>query len=659
MARPLAVFLLLLATLAASGQSADLTVAATLGHSSSIRSSVTLALVNRGPEVARGTVLTIDVPAAITVSRASVGSGDVIKPCDTGVRPIRCELGDVHVGMLPHYGGIDFVAPIADAHYTVTISATSAVPDPNTANNAVTLAWETRAEADVNVFLKSETDRVDPGGSGRFVASICNETRENRVPLVRADFHLRNGVITSIRPATGFSCTVDGATAVCTGSVAQGCPREPFDIAVRASDDRRAGAAVLSIRATSDVPDPDATDNAPSAPLPIYRWLAVETTADAGPGSLREAIAEANATCTPGPCRIVFEIPGPVPPEGWFTITPSEPLPIITAQRVTLEGSRQTKLTGDTNPDGPEVAIDGRLAGEGLKLLSRCEAVVEGLAIGNFDRDQGLWIAAGDYCDGRPDRREVADNHIGVDPSGRVPWPNLRGLRGDLAMGLSVLRNIISHNRYSGVWMWSGAAVFHRNRIEGNGASGIFLGPQVVASTITDNRINGHPHMGVAVAARDANVVRIRGNSMKDNAGLGIDWGLDGVSPRRADDHEGTVNAPLLLSARYDPASDFTTVILVLDSRPAGPYYTVGYVEFFANDTPDGDGERLLTSMITHSVEGRFSYTIRGDWRGRWMNATLSREHQFFSRPGDVDTNAHNGGYLIRTSELSNSVLVE
>jgi len=50
----------------------------------------------------------------------------------------------------------------------------------------------------------------------------------------------------------------------------------------------------------------------------------VTTTADSGPGSLRQAILNANAN--PGPDQITFAIPG----GGLHTITPPSPLPTIT-----------------------------------------------------------------------------------------------------------------------------------------------------------------------------------------------------------------------------------------------------------------------------------------------------------------------------------------
>ena len=202
-----------------------------------------------------------------------------------------------------------------------------------------------------------------------------------------------------------------------------------------------------------------------TATLQTYRIFAVTSTADAGPGSLREAMTQADASCTPGPCKIAFEINGPVPPEGWFTIMPATELPVIRAQRVALDGTFQTRFSGDTNPRGPEVAIDGHLALRGLQLRSSCEAVVEGLAIGNFIGGDGLSVS-GDFRDcnfQQPDRRLVTGNYIGVDPTGTVAWPNQRGL--NIEGNGEVRENVISRNKWSAVWFWRGYVNFYRNTI--------------------------------------------------------------------------------------------------------------------------------------------------------------------------------------------------
>jgi parallel beta-helix repeat protein len=290
-------------------------------------------------------------------------------------------------------------------------------------------------------------------------------------------------------------------------------------------------------------------------------------------------------------------------------------------------------------------------------VRAKCEGVVEGLAIGNFDEDQGLWMATGAFCGGRPDRRAVTGNHIGINPDGSVPWPNLRGLRADDASGVSITGNVISHNRHSGLWMWRGAALIRENRMQNNGASGIFLGAEVTGATIDLNVISGHPQMGIAVA-RDAKLVTMQRNSMKDNGGLGIDWNLDGISPSDGDDHDRAPNAPLMLSARYDPATNVTTIEVSIQSQPVGRYYNDGVLDFYRNGSPDADGETWLlarTALPRQTVTATFD----GDLRGQWINATWTRRAGPYSRTGDPRTDSHEGNFVQSTSELSNAVRVE
>lgn len=650
---------LLLSLLVASSALADSADVRLVAYSAN-HLSITMAIVNDGPDIARNAVVTIDAPAELGIKLLVAGDSR----CDTSARPIRCPMGDLNVGLPVRYGGVTFTAPIADATYTATVTLTSDTPDPNTANNTFSASWTTKVEADLYSFITRRGDRVDPGQTAKFEGHVFNNVENNRPPTdVRVDFNVTNGVISALTPLPGFTCTVSGATAACHGNSVQTDFHDRFEISVATSSDRKGGPATLGMVANSEIAERRPEDNRSEATIPIYRWIAVTSTVDAGPGSLRDAIDTANGGCSPGPCRIVFEIPGPVPAEGWFTITPSQPLPPITADRVTLEGSRQTALTGDTNPNGPEIAIDGRLAHQGLKMLSTCEGVVEGLAIGNFDEDQGLWIASRGYTTGGPcgtnvvpgpDRREVSRNHLGVDPTGTVPWPNLRGLRADYAY-VSVSRNVISHNVRSGVWMWLGGISLEDNRLEHNGASGILLGPEVVAAAVLGNTISNHPQMGVAVL-RGAKLVDIRGNAMKDNGGLGIDWGLDGVSPADGDDREGASNAPVLLAAIYDAATNTTRVPLTVASSPLGNVINAGVVDVYANDTPDGDGERWVGSHQTHTINGSMTIEVRGDQRGKWLNATWTRVHWIGLRGPRISAQFYAGGEAM-TSELSNAVL--
>ena len=100
---------------------------------------------------------------------------------------------------------------------------------------------------------------------------------------------------------------------------------------------------------------------------------------DSGPGSLREAITESNATLSSGN---TIDVPGR-PGSGLVTIAPQSPLPPITVP-VVLNGESQPGFARGT----PIVVLDGRSipAGElanGLTIFAG-NSTVQGLVIDGF-----------------------------------------------------------------------------------------------------------------------------------------------------------------------------------------------------------------------------------------------------------------------------------
>ncbi|MEA2338541.1 MAG: hypothetical protein QOE82_2548, partial [Thermoanaerobaculia bacterium] len=91
-----------------------------------------------------------------------------------------------------------------------------------------------------------------------------------------------------------------------------------------------------------------------SGPVTLYRRVPVTNTNDAGEGSLRQALLDANDACIAVPCAIDFRIADAVPDRGWYTISPATPLPPIRADLI-IDGATQTAASGDANPDGPEI----------------------------------------------------------------------------------------------------------------------------------------------------------------------------------------------------------------------------------------------------------------------------------------------------------------
>lgn len=649
-------FVLLLAVsgLEASAQSADIRITPWSSRDRHFMFTV----YNWGPAVAQDVVLLVDIPAALELE------GPTDPRCDTTVRPVRCFTPALALTGDSLAFEFSVRTPTANATYTITARAESSTPDPDLSNNTASFTFQTTITAELSNLISRERVRVDPGATQVFVTSVSNFV-DTYPSDVRIRYTANNATIEAIEAVDPrWTCTFSGNTGECfaPAGLEPNCRCSgDIRVTVRASSTRGGGEGTLEMSSTSSLPANES--HAAVATLQTYRVLPVTNTADAGPGSLRATIDEANASCNPGPCKIAFEIPGPVPPEGWFTIDPRTPLPAITAARVAVDGLWQTRFTGDTNPHGPEIAIDGHRALEGLQMRAPCEAIVQGLALGRFFTGYGLTFASG-TCESiaAGDQKLVTRNHLGVDPSGTVAWPNLRGL--DVDGFALVEENVISRNLLSGVWWWRGtAARFVRNTIAANGRSGIVLGPETSGGYVFDNKIRDQAEMGVAVV-RGAKLFVIRRNSMIDNGGLGIDIGLDGRSPvDRDDDDLLPSNAPVLLWAAYDAATDSTLVTMTLRSRRLGPYFASFSFDFYSNRGPHGDGEQWIgtAGLFSGDHDGTpFTIRLHGNYAGKWINATSTRAHTSFSRPPDRDAVSAQlySGEGQSTSELSNMILV-
>ena len=139
-----------------------------------------------------------------------------------------------------------------------------------------------------------------------------------------------------------------------------------------------------------------------SAALPMSAaTFVVTSTADAGTGSLRQAILDANAS--PGPHTIVFSIDTGDPGchiFGLCEIHPATNLPAITEQ-VTIDGYTQTGAEPNTATDGTtnailKIQIIGDLittgTSNGLEIrANNCE--IRGLIINDFDH--GVYVVNG------------------------------------------------------------------------------------------------------------------------------------------------------------------------------------------------------------------------------------------------------------------------
>ena len=145
-------------------------------------------------------------------------------------------------------------------------------------------------------------------------------------------------------------------------------------------------------------------------PRVLMSVYTVTTTADAGPGSLREAIVSANAAGGTTTDEIRFDIPGP----GVHTIAPASPLPVITGPTV-VDGRSQPGYAG-----APLIELSGAAAGaatDGLVFMSTTgPAAVAGLVVNRFGR-HGVVLA------GRSQNSIVA-SYVGTDATGTAAAGN-------------------------------------------------------------------------------------------------------------------------------------------------------------------------------------------------------------------------------------------
>ena len=170
-----------------------------------------------------------------------------------------------------------------------------------------------------------------------------------------------------------------------------------------------------------------------------------------GDCSLREAINAANADNDTS--TINFNIPETDGgfADGVFTIQPTSALPTITTP-ITIDGTSQDTFGGNTNPNGPDVVINGSLAGASVSgfYISGDSTTIKGLVVNGF---AGTGIAISYPNDSTPSNHQVLNNYVGTNAAGTAAVPNGGGgvdVHGYGSPSSQALNNTISGNLISG-----------------------------------------------------------------------------------------------------------------------------------------------------------------------------------------------------------------
>jgi hypothetical protein len=272
----------------------------------------------------------------------------------------------------------------------------------------------------------------------------------------------------------------------------------------------------------------------------------VLNTADSGPGSLRQAITDANNA--PGADQIDFNIPtsdpGFTPPSngvpGFWTITPASALPTIARDPATPSTPNSLTIDGTTQPGyagRPIIQIVGSNAGAGVDglLITAGDCTVRGLVINQFQllviggvrtggsgihlMTNGGNVIQGDYLG--PDVGATA--RVGNGRTGLYIDNSPNNQVGGPASGQG---NILSSNRTDGLFIQGAAST--GNVVQGNMIGTNFQSDSSgnLANLIDGIEINGAPGntiggtssgAGNVIARNNGNGISIRGPGASGN----------------------------------------------------------------------------------------------------------------------------------------------
>ena len=378
----------------------------------------------------------------------------------------------------------------------------------------------------------------------------------------------------------------------------------------------------------------------------------VTTTADSGTGSLRDAIDQLNrsADCAQQfPCGITFHIAGP-PSQNTrvYTISPRTALPVITRGAVWIDGATQRDFSGDANPLGPEIEINGsECAGcNGLEIRVAEPAsftLVRELTINGF-------AAAGIAAIG-PDQRNTSiiridGCYVGSDPTGTRAIPNGRGIylantNGEVGAvfdnriaARAAVGCVISGNAGDGISIAGGHVRIEGNLVGtdrtglaplANGGSGI---RSEGSSLVQNNSIAFNRGSGVVVV-QPALVNSLYPNRIYANAALGIDIGGDGLTENGT---PGVEDAPVIVSARA--TGNETRVTFRAPAPPPNVVYSTAvtfYASSFADATGRGEGRTGIgeTNITLDRVHDEYEVVIPGNFAGKFITATATLFDRF------------------------------
>ena len=509
------------------------------------------------------------------------------------------------------------------------------------------------ATADLNLSLQNldySFNLVDPGAVVKYTFSAKNAGPDSVVARVTIKLPA-GGHFVSVSDSR-WQCAEESASIVCSRFMQAPTLYDDsfFDLRFTAPPDPQGVVADTTATIDSEATDPEPNDNGARSTLTVYHTIDVTAPDDAGPGTLRAAVEQANAECDATiPCKIRFA--------DAMHIAPLTPLPAVTGCLVLIDGG-----VYDPNPatlprnrffdHARRVQIDGShlAAGSGFTIAAHCSpgvgnVTLRGLAIGGFPENGVAVLPASDRTIG------IEGCFIGTDATGTLAVPNaLRGIATDAPVAeLVVHDSLLAANLRSGLALYEIGKAEIRGNLIGvrfggipmpNGASGAYVGAGVVS--FQGNAIEYNHEFGIAIRPGAA-AVASEHDYIVANGGLAVDWNLDGPS-----NLPGLPPVPRITDAFYDAAGRSTVIRGTVPFTPpaAKGYYSVRAV-LSAGDFEGGislyDSPYLSTDNFG---DVPFEIRVPGDYTGQRIDAQTTF-HQFPDFP-ETNVSEYSASLIVR-----------
>ena len=288
-------------------------------------------------------------------------------------------------------------------------------------------------------------------------AGTAGDTLTYQVSITNNGPAEATGVRITIAVPTGMnylsgpaSCSENWGTVICVMQPLAADASVGFSVEMHAFG---AGARVLRVMATAAEADSDPSNDVGSATTTLAaapQTFTVTNTTDGARGSLRQAIADANAN-TGSTNTIAFNIPN-----GPFSIAPLSGLPQIT-NPVVIDGTTQPGYV-----NAPIVELNGFNVAQGIGLnINAGNSTVRGLVINRWNTGINLVTNGNNVVEG---------NYIGTTLAGTAGALNSTGI------------NVVSPNNRIG-----GTTPAQRNVISGNTNTGVNISGQVANGALVNS----------------------------------------------------------------------------------------------------------------------------------------------------------------------------